>query len=1070
MSEDPSIKLKQATINTATVQNQLARIENDFDQSDGFSAAPKTTNSSMGEMFSASIQAVSWQVRTNYEMVEKDTGKKDENDKPIMATVAQGYLEIYTPIVYSNGSRVPNSNIKLGDTGSPPSVTDGWNRIDMDLPLTDKGGQIVARFKMDVTTAYGKQTKTLSEVQIVFVEVGEATPEDKKDEETGETVATYFDIAICHVVADATVPIEQIHTGILTFTGETVEEEEEIRPPAWRVVPEGFGWKILSPTWFVNSRGTEQTVGTGDTATTEWKHIIHEDELIEDGATIDESCTLYAVARVTYSKDTLLAELSQISYYHSIGLEGTENKEVQPQIAGGTGVTDDGVYHFCYPIGTFNVSTVGEGAGAATIAEFTQLHEGAVFVQIPERIGVFVPGPNVSDVVKETWEEGEGDDAVECEANYDVQYWNVHYTYPDLRGLVMTNVINKNFDPNTSGGAAPNETYASKILVTAQEIPEVEIPTCAWRVVKDGESWKVLRPAWVVGSTTHTLPDQTLTGIIEGGTMVYARAKLVYSHTDFALVGPTESTTDGNKTQFSVATSAEGETPKSTQIVISGTGTKTDGKYYIDIPIGMFIEQNSEIVFQQRHEGAVFLDAPPRICELYPSSANIEAPTTGVDSGKKFLTHKWWAYYNYPDTRGFTSEIVENKYINTGSDQPTPNKEYHSKVELPATAEVSASTCAWQVVKGDGASWNIINPVWVISGRTVKVLSEGKRTVTPTTNDIGEILYAHATIRYSETNLQILLGDGTTDDLHSSFDREIRKENDFTANSEIVFSGTGSTSRGVYHFYTPIAKVVAEGTGVTLEQIHEGAILLDLPQYIASFVPSSASIVTENEKKYFTQQWWAVYNYPDTRGLIKTTTVSNILFNSDNSSSIPNRTYHSKVELPASGETVDPNEYAVGTVTDDSGVTWLVQGNNVDGTITQSKILNLSSLAYQTQLQASGDGFASGESTYSVARRTGTASGVGFGTQTAFNYSNANGKEADVTLLVQNTIQYIYGLNVVTPTDETSAGEFCGTACCALILVPSGQTNYTKSAGETVYFYTEVVNANAVNVVDTIYE
>lgn len=194
MAEDPNVKTKQNSVNVAAIQQSVARIENDAVFDDGFNAAAKPTNNSMGAVFSAPITGASWQVRTSYETLNG---------------ITTGRFEIYSPRVYSNGKFVT-----IGNCGS-----DGW--LSLDNIVTAKpasSGTLAARFVLAVTkteNADGAEsvTKKLSSCNIVFREDGEQTPAATESTET-------VDMDICYINTSSIKPINQIHTGVLTFSGE----------------------------------------------------------------------------------------------------------------------------------------------------------------------------------------------------------------------------------------------------------------------------------------------------------------------------------------------------------------------------------------------------------------------------------------------------------------------------------------------------------------------------------------------------------------------------------------------------------------------------------------------------------------------------------------------------------------------------------------------------------------------------------------------------------------------------------------------------------------------------------
>lgn len=194
MAEDPNVKTKQNSVNVAAIQQSVARIENDAVFDDGFNAAAKPTNNSTGAVFSAPITGASWQVRTSYDVL---------NGTP------SGRFEIYGPRVYSNGKFVT-----IGNCGS-----NGW--LSLDNIVTAKpasSGTLAARFVLAVTKTKNEDetesvTKKLSSCNIVFREDGEQTPAATESTET-------VDMDICYINTSAIKPINQIHTGVLTFSGE----------------------------------------------------------------------------------------------------------------------------------------------------------------------------------------------------------------------------------------------------------------------------------------------------------------------------------------------------------------------------------------------------------------------------------------------------------------------------------------------------------------------------------------------------------------------------------------------------------------------------------------------------------------------------------------------------------------------------------------------------------------------------------------------------------------------------------------------------------------------------------
>lgn len=211
------------------------------------------------------------------------------------------------------------------------------------------------------------------------------------------------------------------------------------------------------------------------------------------------------------------------------------------------------------------------------------------------------------------------------------------------------------------------------ILPDAPAEHEVEIPTCAFRVVKDGTGWKVLRPTWVVGGVTHMFVDQSAEYSPEG--TVYAQAKLVYSSDTLTLQGQGES-----GSTFSVITAATTtDLPEDTEIIPAGQGSSADdGEYYIRVPIGTFsTSEDGTETFTQIHEGVVVIDAPTFILSYVPSAAEIEE-----EGEVKYLVHRWWANYNYPDKRGLIVTNTVSNILLTGDQAPC--QDYHSKVEIPS--------------------------------------------------------------------------------------------------------------------------------------------------------------------------------------------------------------------------------------------------------------------------------------------------------------------------------------------------------------------------------------------------
>lgn len=206
----------------------------------------------------------------------------------------------------------------------------------------------------------------------------------------------------------------------------------EAAPKEWTVVKDDSGnYQLTTPAWYT-TKGEKVSL---DTAT------------LEPDAS---KPVLRAKAKVVYnSLDLHYLPLISEYTYELIDAHAAEEASIaivpaSPSAYPGT----DGVYYIYTQIGEFTTETTGEGEDAeTTITGFVQAHDGPIPLSLPNRIGAYIPGPLICDIIIK-------------KAIY--QCWNVSYNWPDARKLDSTPVYGPDaYDDD--GSLLSNAEYASYI-------------------------------------------------------------------------------------------------------------------------------------------------------------------------------------------------------------------------------------------------------------------------------------------------------------------------------------------------------------------------------------------------------------------------------------------------------------------------------------------------------------------------------------------------------------------------------------------------------------------------------
>lgn len=179
---------------------------------------------------------------------------------------------------------------------------------------------------------------------------------------------------------------------------------------------------------------------------------------------------------------------------------------------------------------------------------------------------------------------------------------------------------------------------------TAQSAPQ------PWEVVKDGDTWKVTTPQWVLKGGEVVEKSTSELAVDASKPILRAKVEAYYSWHD----GQLDSLNTSYTWELVDAYTAEEE---DVPIYIQGVDDETQsssGKYYFYTKIGEFTTETSgegdEAVtsvtgFVQNHLGEISLGLPARIFTVVPGRVVIDF------EGKR-LWQQWNAVYYWPDTRG----------------------------------------------------------------------------------------------------------------------------------------------------------------------------------------------------------------------------------------------------------------------------------------------------------------------------------------------------------------------------------------------------------------------------------
>ena len=321
MSSETTVKVKQAASQIPGIEAGMSSIKTQMeilDEATVLETAAETTlqNMPLPQHKAPQVGGLpglvqpAWTVRASY------SGNVDG----CTAFSAKAYYEIYKPVCYSNGREW---NVEGGET----VANSEWRKLSGALDPGKSNGTLMAKFTLNIAKDdEGKETKTLTKVELALV-TGNSTPDSN----------TVY-IPICEFYATGLNSFEQVHSGILTFTGETsnaggaavIAEDQSVYI---------YQYDSDQSVWLVQGKQTQEvTGGDGTTAKIEipktkilrLDNLIYKTHMVSQDSNYSEcacSCAL-GVSPACWG-------LTACTFKTAVSIEGFDTKEVQ-----GSGTTE----------------------------------------------------------------------------------------------------------------------------------------------------------------------------------------------------------------------------------------------------------------------------------------------------------------------------------------------------------------------------------------------------------------------------------------------------------------------------------------------------------------------------------------------------------------------------------------------------------------------------------------------------------------------------------------------------------------------------------------------------------